>query len=47
MTKVGRIMADEGNENDVLAFMTLVAARSKDYVNQYGRCFRDRLLLFT
>jgi hypothetical protein len=38
MTKVGRIMADEGNENDVLAFMTPVMARSKDYVNQFGRC---------
>jgi aryl-alcohol dehydrogenase-like predicted oxidoreductase len=36
MTKVGRIMADEGNESDIVAFMNRQAEKSKDYVNQYG-----------
>lgn len=36
MTKVGRIMADDGNKNDVVAFMNLLSTRSKDYVNQGG-----------
>ena len=37
ISKVGRVMADDGGEKDVVAFMAPLAARSKDLVNTYGR----------
>jgi hypothetical protein len=36
MTKVGRVMADEGPQGPGIPFMNREAASSKDYVNQYG-----------
>ncbi|GKZ38229.1 hypothetical protein AbraIFM66950_010258 [Aspergillus brasiliensis] len=36
ISKVGRVMADDGGEKDVVAFMGPLAARSKDLVNTYG-----------
>ena len=36
MTKVGRVMSDEGPRAPGVPFMNREAALSKDYVNQYG-----------
>lgn len=36
MTKVGRVMADDG-EHEGIPFMSREAAQSKDHVNQFGK----------
>ncbi|KAL3484369.1 NADP-dependent oxidoreductase domain-containing protein [Aspergillus germanicus] len=36
MTKVGRIMSDENNKNDVVAFMSNLGTDCKDYTNRGG-----------